>query len=104
MRAWVAADTHDVNVKSYRLTVHYLRAIYVVFFGFVTLMQVVQAFNPGKGGVGLSILAVVGAAICLLLTIRGARAATRNLGTVYTASDGARSRGVHARIALLYGS
>jgi hypothetical protein len=60
----------------YRFTVGFLRAIYVSFFGFVAVIQVVQIFNPGKGGIGLSLFAAAGAAVSILLTVRGARAAT----------------------------
>jgi Bacterial PH domain len=39
-------------------------------------MVVVQAFRPGKGGAGLSVLSSASALVCALLTVRGARCST----------------------------
>ena len=71
-----------MTASSFRFTVDQLRVLYAALFGFFAVLQLVQAFNPGKGGIGLTVFALVGAAVCLLLCIRGARGAT------VAASDG----------------
>jgi hypothetical protein len=76
-------------MMEYRFSgVRYLRALYAGFFGFATVLFVVQAFNPGKGGAGLSVLASASAIACAVLTLRGARCATiiaRDTGVEYRA-------------------
>ena len=64
----------------------YLRVVTAAFFGLVTILFVVQAFNPGKGGTGLTVFAVAAAIVCAVLTVRGARSATilaRDSGVEY---------------------
>jgi hypothetical protein len=50
------------------------------FFGFCTCMFIVQAFNPGKGGLGLIVLAGVTAAATAALTVRTLVAPTVTAG------------------------
>jgi hypothetical protein len=77
-----------VNME-YRFSgVRYLRTFTAGFFGFCTVIFVVQAFNPGNGGAGLTVLASASAVVSAVLTVRGARCATiiaRDTGAEYRA-------------------